>query len=149
MDSDTFSEELKKLRQEMTKARHSQNEHLVGVINEMKLDHMKTNDTVDALTKTVAELKGIAEKLEFMASQKMDQIEKDIAENKKETRDVKSVAYDNERKLDLLEKDVKTLLKETENQGIKLSKHNNYLYMGFGAFFVGQLVWNFYKHFNG
>jgi hypothetical protein len=156
MDSERFSVELIKLREEMSKSRHSNNDHIVSVINEIRVDQATHKETVDALTKTVAplidavaEIKSVATELKFMASTRMEQIEKDVAENKSQTKEAKILAYENQRKVDGLEREVSTLISETKAQGISILKHNNYLQMGFGAFVIGQVIWNIYKHLNG
>ena len=156
MDSTQFSAELIKLREEMSKSRHSHNDHIVGVINEIRVDQATHKETVDALTKTVAplidavaEIKSVATELKFMASTRMSQIEKDVEENKAQTKEAKILAYENQRKVDGLEREVKTLISETKAQGVSILKHNNYLQMGFGAFVIGQVIWNIYKHLNG
>ena len=156
MDSTQFSSELIKLREEMSKSRHNHNDHIIGVINEIRVDQATHKETVDALTKTVAplidavaEIKSVATELKFMASTRMSQIEKDVEENKTQTKEAKILAYENQRKVDGLEREVKTLISETKAQGISILKHNNYLQMGFGAFVIGQVIWNIYKHLNG
>jgi hypothetical protein len=156
MDSERFSVELIKLREEMSKSRHSNNDHIVSVINEIRVDQATHKETVDALTKTVAplidavaEIKSVATELKFMASTRMEQIEKDVAENKSQAKEAKVLAYENQRKVDGLEREVSTLISETKAQGISILKHNNYLQMGFGAFVIGQVIWNIYKHLNG
>jgi F0F1-type ATP synthase membrane subunit b/b' len=105
--------------------------------------------TVAPLIDAVAEIKSVATELKFMASTRMEQIEKDVAENKSQAKEAKVLAYENQRKVDGLEREVSTLISETKAQGISILKHNNYLQMGFGAFVIGQVIWNIYKHLNG